>query len=169
VRRILFLAVLTALVGASGAAARPQADTVAAYKARVNASCRKLTAAQLEHLRAMKPAVAAGDTRTAAAIYGSMIRDGYQGTKTIVRLPVPAGARAQMKPILQLLGGALGAIEQALKATNSTAFTASMKKADTLGRRADPLLDAAGITDCGSRQTKIIEKAARAIGSGPVL
>ena len=117
----------------------------------------------------MKPAVAAGDTKSATAIYGAMISDGYKGTKALLHLPVPVRARAQMKPILQLLGSSLGAVEQALQAKSSTAFASSMKKADALGRRADPLLDAAGLVDCGSKQTKIIEKAAHEIGRGPVL
>jgi hypothetical protein len=170
VRLILLLGLVLALVGASNAAARTEADPVAAYKARVNASCRMLTTVQLEHIRAMKPAIAAGDRETATALYGKMISDGYKGTKAIVRVPVPVRARAQMKPILQLLTGALGAIEQALKAKSDTAFAASMQKADSLGRRTDPLLDAAGLRDCGSRQTKIIEKAASELKTGgPVL
>lgn len=169
-RLILLLALVSALVGASNVAARTEVDPVAAYKARVNASCRTLTSAQLKHIRAMKPAIAAGDTAAATAIYGKMVSDGYKGTKAIVRLPVPVRARTQMKPILQLLIGALGAIEHALNAKTSAAFAASMQKADTLGRRTDPLLDAAGLGDCGSRQTKIIEKAASELKTGgPVL
>ena len=166
---VLLALLAAALTCVSTAGARTEADTVAAYKARVNAACRQLTAVQLRHIRAMQPAVAAGDTKSATAIYGAMISDGYKGTKALLRLPVPVGVRAQMKPILQLLGSSLGAVEQALRAKSSTAFASSMKKADALGRRADPLLDAAGLGDCGSKQTKIIEKAAHEIGRGPVL
>ena len=131
------LTVLLALIAAvltcvSSAGARTEADTVPAYKARVNAACRQLTAVQLRHIRAMQPAVAAGDTKSATAIYGAMISDGYKGTKALLRLAVPVGARAQMKPILQLLGSSLGAVEQALRAKKQH----GVRIVDEEGRRA---------------------------------
>ena len=44
-----------------------------------------------------------------------------------------------------------------------------MKKADVYGLKADPLLDAAGLVDCGTKQTRILRQAAAKLGAGPVL
>ena len=168
--RLLTLLVLAAaLLGASNAEARTNTSPVAAYKARANAVCRTLTSVQLGHLRAMKTAIAAGDQKTVASLYVALITDGAAGTRALIAMPVPTGARPKMTPIWQLLRNALRAIDQSLVATTSSAFESSMKKADAYGLRADPLLDAAGLTDCGTKQTRIIRQAAAKLGTGPVL
>jgi hypothetical protein len=169
VRFLTILVLVAAFLGASDAVAQTNASPVAAYKARVNASCRMMTSVQLSHLRAMKSAIANGDQKTVASIYVAVIKDGAAGVRALVDMPVPASARGTMTPIWQLLRNALRAIDQGLSATTVDAFQSSMKKADTYGLRADPLLDAAGLTDCGSQQTRIIRQAAAKLGTGPVL
>jgi hypothetical protein len=156
-------------LGASDAEARTNASPVAAYKARANSHCRSVTSVQLGHIQAMKSAIATGDQKTAAARYVALINDGAAGTRALIAMPVPAAARIKMIPIWQLLSSALRAIDQGLKATTSAAFVSSMKKANAYGLRADPLLDAAGLTDCGTKQTRIIRQAAAKLGTGPVL
>ncbi len=168
-RQLTLLVLVAAALGASNAEARTGASPVASYKARVNASCRMMTSVQLSHLRAMKSAIANGDQKTVASLYVALIRDGVVGVRALVAMPVPAAARTTMTPIWQLLRKALRAIDQGLGATTVGAFQSSMKKADAYGLQADPLLDAAGLTDCGSQQTRIIRQAAAKLGAGPVL
>ncbi len=168
--RLLALSLLAAaLLATSDAEARANASPVAAYKARANAYCRTMTSVQLGHLQEMKPAIAAGDRKAVATAYLAIIRDGAAGTRTLLAMPVPAAARIKMTPISQLLREALRAIDQGLHATTTAAFESSMKKADSYGLRADPLLDAAGLIDCGTKQTRILRQAAAKLGSGPVL
>ena len=168
--RLLALPLLVAaLLSVSDAAARTNASPVAAYNARVNAHCRTMTSMQLGHLRAMKPAIAAGDQKAVAMLYLTIIRDGEAGTRELLAMPVPAAARPRMTPISQLLRNALRSIDQGLQATTTATFTAAMKKADVYGLKADPLLDAAGLVDCGTKQTRILRQAAAKLGAGPVL
>ena len=86
-----------------------------------------------------------------------MIMDGYTTVKQITAMPVPTAAKAEMTPILRLLNQATQSIARAMKATNTAAFKAAILQSSAIGKRADPLLDAAGIVDCGSKQTRTLD------------
>jgi hypothetical protein len=175
-RFLALLALMGALCGAANVAAATRIDPVATYKSRVNATCRALTATQLEYTRAAVAAAKAGDRSKLVRVYVAMIGGSYTGTKRILNVPVPTGAQRQMRPIRELWSKALAAIDRAMKTATDAALEAALDEANAYGKRADPLLDAAGLTDCGTRQTSILKKASKAIDkalashpAGPVL
>ncbi|PWU24956.1 MAG: hypothetical protein C5B48_03705 [Candidatus Rokuibacteriota bacterium] len=82
--------------------------------------------------------------------------------KTILGIPVPAGARAQMAPFLLMTrqGDALVAgMEKALKAGNQSLFTRLSSQTDAVGKKYDRVADALGLRGCGSDQTRALNRA----------
>jgi hypothetical protein len=165
----LVAVVVSALAVCSGSSAGSMADgSVSAYKSRVNQVCRGLTTRQLADIRRVGTAYQAHDQAGQVEALFTMIDHAYKGVKAMLAVPVPAGARAEMKPIRRNLSQMITFFDRLDPKASAGLIFGAAEKADAVGRRTDPLLDKAGLRDCGSRMTAKLDKAAAAYNPSAV-
>lgn len=152
-RQALFLTVLVALIAAAAASA---ALTPTQYRAKLNAMCRSYTPKMKTQERALKAAETANDPSAYGQALGKLLLYTLQEDAKIESTPVPAVLRTRMKPIIATLKKADAHIRAAIQdAINNDAqgLAAQLKAASTVAGGLNAKLDAAGLRDCGSRQT----------------
>ena len=132
------------------------APPVPIYKAQVAAICRANTPSLKVYTRRIVDAQAAGDGNATLLNYRLALQVGLQQDEAIYKVPVPAGAKARMAPILAKLHAQDPVTRAAIAATrtgDALTLQALVKKIDVLGKAANRLFDAFGLPDCGSRQS----------------
>ena len=129
---------------------------VPAYKAQVAAICRANTPSLKLYVRRIVDAQASGDGDATLLNYRLALQLGLKQNAAIYVVPVPAGAKTRMAPILKKLHGQDPLIRAAITTTRNgeaVQLAALVKRIDVLGVAANRLFDAYGIKDCGSRQS----------------
>ena len=152
-KRTLLLAALTALVAAAAATA---ALTPTQYHAKLNAMCRGYTPKMKAQERAMTAAQKAKDGQAYGVALGRLLLLTLQEDAKIESTAVPSALHAQMTPIITTLKKADAHIRAGIRdAANNDAqgLAAQLKAAGTVASGMNTKLDAAGLRDCGSRQT----------------
>jgi hypothetical protein len=157
VKHLAWLAVPVCSLVVSGPAPAARADTVAAYKHRVNGLCVAATPKLLEEVRATKQAAATGVGFTAA--FDRYIASAVALSNAILRVPVPAGARAEMAPLRRLIPPENALAKRAtgaVHAGNLTLFRQLSAQIDAIGKTFDRIADRVGLRSCGSSLTRAL-------------
>ena len=152
-RRALLIAAVIALVAATAATA---ALTPTQYRAKLNAMCRGFTPKMKAQERAMTAAQKANNGQAYGIALGKLLVYTLQEDAQIETAPVPAAMRTQMTPIITTLKKADAHIKAGIRdAANNDAqgLATQLKAAGTVAAGLNAKLDAAGLRDCGSRQT----------------
>lgn len=152
-KRALLFAVVLALVAAAAATA---ALTPTRYRATLNGMCRGYTPKMKAQERAMTAAQNANNGQAYGVALGKLLVYTLREDGTIESTPVPAELRARMSPIVTTLKKADAHIRAAIRAAvnnDSKGLAAQLKAAGTVAGGMNAKLDAAGLRDCGSRQT----------------
>jgi hypothetical protein len=153
VKRALLLTVVVALVAATAATA---ALTPTQYRAKLNTMCRGFTPKMKTQERAMTAAQKANNPTAYGQALGKLLLYTLQEDAKIESTAVPPAMRAQMTPIITTLKKADAHIRTAIQdALNNDpkGLAAQLKAASTVAAGLNAKLDAAGLRDCGSRQT----------------
>ena len=153
VKRALLLTTVVALIAATAATA---ALTPTQYRAKLNAMCRGFTPKMKTQERAMTAAQKANNPQAYGQALGKLLVYTLQEDANIESTPVPAAMRTQMTPIITTLKKADTHIRAAIQAAinnNAQGLTTQLKAAGTVAKGLNAKLDAAGLRDCGSRQT----------------
>jgi hypothetical protein len=153
VKRALLTTALLALVATAAAAA---ALTPTQYRANLNAMCRTYTPKMKTQERAMTAAQKAGNGQAYGVALGKLLVYTLQEDAKIESTAVPAALRTQMAPIVTTLKKADFHIRAAIRAAvngDAKGLAAQLKAAGTVASGLNAKLDAAGLRDCGSRQT----------------
>ena len=154
----LTLALASNASGADAAPAATDVDNVAAYRARINASCRTLTILALADIQKMTMAAKSRSSSALGAAYGTLLGHNHTFNKVVLSVPVPPAARAQMLPIRKILAREVTLVEAGMRSRN---FRPAIAAVETDGPFLDRLYDRAGLPDCGSRQTRILKDASK--------
>jgi uncharacterized protein YllA (UPF0747 family) len=152
-RRALILTVVVALIAAAAATA---ALTPTQYRAKLNAMCRSFTPKIKAQERAMTAAQKANNSQAYGVALGKLLVYTLQEDGKIESTPVPPAMRLQMAPIISKLKRAdthLRAAIQDAANNDPQGFSAQLKAAGKVAVGLNTMLDAAGLRDCGSRQT----------------
>ena len=139
--RLALLATFVALLAATAASAA----TPAQYKSKLNAICRSYTP-KLHQIEA--------ETNPTQSLI-DLLRVGLKQDKAVEAQPVPASLRATMKPILTRLRKIDVQVNAGLKAAHAGNNKELLRRAGVIGNLSTPLnrwFDAAGLSDCGSKQ-----------------
>jgi hypothetical protein len=143
------LAALTVLAGASAA-------TPAGYRAQVNAICAPYTP-KVKRLKAqLTAAQKAQDGQAYGLALGQVIVLQLTEDAQIERVPVPAALAGQMSRILtrlKAIDGHLRLTLAAARAGSTNALVAQLQSVNTLAKPLNGWLDAAGLRECGTRQS----------------
>src|SRR5215471_3975145 len=135
-------------------------DTVAGYKHRVNGLCTAATPKLVKEVRAAKDAASTGTGFTTA--FDRYIASAVSLSNAMLRVPVPAGARADVAPLRRLIPkqNALALrTTAALHAGNLTLFRTLSGQIDTIGKTFDRIADRVGLLSCGSALTRALDRA----------
>jgi ribosomal protein L17 len=152
-RQALILTIAAALIGAAAATA---ALTPTQYRAKLNAVCRGFTPKMKTQERAMTAAQKANNPQAYGQALGKLLLYTLQEDSKIESTAVPAAMRTQMTPIITTLKKADAHIRAAIQdAINNDpqGLAAQLKAAGAVASGLNTKLDAAGLRDCGSRQT----------------
>jgi hypothetical protein len=158
-RHVVPLLVLALAFSAASPALSAQPPDVTAYKARVNSICRHETVVLLRYLREMKADQARQDYDAWFRVYTRDVAFAVATNERIVNLEVPPELRERIEPVLRLLHQADQLMAKSYrdsKAGHPTAADREYARALRLAGRIDPVFDAVGLTDCGSKQTKAL-------------
>jgi hypothetical protein len=118
--------------------------------------CRGYTPKMKTQERAMTAAQKANDLQAYGRALGKLLLYTLQEDSKIETTPVPAAMHAQMTPIIATLKKADAHIRTAIRdAVNNDprGLAAQLKAAGDVASGLNAKLDAAGLRDCGSRQT----------------
>ena len=150
------VAAALAAVLALALAAVASAATPASYRAQVNRICSGYTPTVKKLSAQMSAASKARDGQAYGIALGKLLVIQLDEDRRIEAVAVPAPLRPQMTPILQRLktidGHARKAINAALAGSSST-LVAELKSIQTLAKPLNGMLDAAGLRECGSKQS----------------
>lgn len=153
VKRTILLAALFALMAAAAATA---ALTPAQYRSTLNGMCRSYTPKMKTQERAMTAAQKANGGQAYGVALGKLLVYTLQEDAKIETTAVPTTLRTQMAPIITTLKKADAHIRAGIRdAANNDGkgLAAELKAAGTVASGLNAKLDAAGLRDCGSRQT----------------
>ena len=152
-RQALLLITVVALIAAAAATA---ALTPTQYRANLNATCRSFTPKMKAQESAMTAAQKANNPTAYGQALGRLLLYTLQEDAKIESTAVPATMRTQMTPIITTLKKADAHIRAAIQdAVNNDpqGLAAQLKAAGSVAKGLNAKLDAAGLRDCGSRQT----------------
>ena len=152
-RQALLITVAIALIAATAATA---ALTPTQYRTKVNAMCRGYTPKMKAQERAMTAAQKANKPQDYGVALGKLLVFTLQEDAKLEATPVPTTLHAQMTPIITTLKKADAHIRAAIRAAaagNGNGLATQLKAATTVAAGLNAKLDAAGLRDCGSRQT----------------
>jgi len=152
-RQALFLTLVGALLAATAATA---ALTPTQYRAKVNAMCRSYTPKMKAQERAMTAAQKANKPQDYGVALGKLLVYTLQEDAKLESTPVPTTLHAQLTPIITTLKKADAHIRAAIRAAangDTNGLATQLKAAGTVASGLNAKLDAAGLRDCGSRQT----------------
>ena len=152
-KRFVALLVIAALaLAAQAAAATP---SPASYRAQLNRLCRSYTPKLKRDEQDLRQALKVHDAADFGLALAHMMRLTLAQDAAIVRAPVPAAMRAQMKPILRLFRTADVHVRRAAKFGTSGNVQGVLKELQETAKLTPELnrrLDHAGLRDCGSNQ-----------------
>jgi hypothetical protein len=153
VKRTLLLAVSVAslAVVASATAATPTA-----YRAHVNAVCAVYTPTVKQLARQLDAAQKAQDGRAYGLALGKLIALQLTEDRKVEAVAVPTALRATMTPILTRMKQIDGHLRKTLNAAvagDNAALVAELKTVARLGKPLNAWLDAAGLRECGTKQS----------------
>jgi len=149
-------ALLTACVAALTVLASATAATPAAYRAQVNGICAPYTPQVKTLARQLDAANKAKDGQAYGIALGKLIVLQLTEDRKIEAVPVPAAMRAPMTPILtrmKLLDSHLRKSLTDAIAGNNAAMLSELKLVSSLSKPLNGWLDAAGLRECGSKQS----------------
>lgn len=145
-----------AAVLALGLAAVASAATPASYRAQVNRICSGYTPTVKKLSSQLSAASKTGNGQAYGMALGKLLVIQLDEDRRVEAVSVPTALRAQMAPILQRLktidGHARKALDAALAGSSST-LVAELKTIQTLAKPLNGMLDAAGLRECGSKQS----------------
>ena len=143
---------LVALVATAAASAA----TPAQYRAHLNAVCRSYTPKVKRLDATITKAQQEKNAKAYSAALGRYLALGLAEDHVLETTPVPAALRARMKPIIALLRAADVHVRAAIAlaaAGDGKGTSAELSEVGNIGKTVNPLLDAAGLRDCGSNQS----------------
>jgi hypothetical protein len=150
------LAVIAFALVALVAAAAATAATPTQYRAQVNALCRSYTPKMKVQEAAMSRAGTNNEPQAYGVALGKLLVLQLAEDKRIEATPVPAALKTTMAPLLARLKKADALVREALVAAANGDTATMLTDLRTLANLAKPLnrlFDAAGLRDCGSKQT----------------
>ena len=149
-------ALLAACVAALTVLASATAATPAAYRAHVNAICAPYTPTVKTYLRQLDAAEKAKDGQAYGVALGKLIVLQLTEDQKIEAVPVPAALRVSMTRILtrmkQLDTHLRKSLTDAMAGDNAGMLN-ELKLVSTLSKPMNGWLDAAGLRECGSKQS----------------
>jgi hypothetical protein len=149
-------ALLAACVAALTVLASATAATPAAYRAQVNAICAPYTPTVKTYLRQLAAANKAKDSQAYGIALGHLMVLQLTEDRKIQAVPVPAALRVPMTRILtrmKLLDTHLRASLSDAMAGDSAGMLNELKLVSALSKPMNGWLDAAGLRECGTKQT----------------
>jgi len=155
-RGVQVAALLAACVAALSVLASATAATPAAYRAQVNAICAPYTPAVKTYLRQLDAAEKVKDSQAYGIALGHLIVLQLTEDKKIEAVPVPTALRVSMTRILTRMKQLDTHLRKSLTdamAGNNTGMLNELKLVSTLSKPMNGWLDAAGLRECGSKQS----------------
>jgi hypothetical protein len=149
-------ALLAASVVALTVLASAVAATPAGYRAQVNGICAPYTPTVKQISRQLAAAEKAKDSQAYGVALGKLIILQLTEDRKVEAVPVPAALRGQMTPILTRLRQIDGHLRKTLTdamAGNSAGMLAELKLVSQLSKPLNGWLDAAGLRECGTKQS----------------
>jgi hypothetical protein len=155
-QRMRVTALLAACVAALTVLASATASTPAGYRAHVNAICAPYTPTVKQLSRQLAAAEQAKDGHAYGVALGKLIVLQLTEDRKVEAVPVPAALKVQMTRILtrlKLLDGHLRKSLTDAMAGDNAGMLAELKLVSQLGKPVNGWLDAAGLRECGTKQT----------------
>jgi len=149
-------ALLAACIAALTVLASATAATPAAYRAHVNAICAGYTPTVKQLSRQLAAAEKAKDGQAYGLALGKLMVLQLAEDRKVTAVPVPAALRARMTPILARLKQLDTHLRLALNAAmagDNAGLLAELTTVTKVGKPLNGWLDAAGLRECGSKQT----------------
>lgn len=149
-------ALLAACIAALTVLASATAATPAAYRAHVNAICAGYTPTVKQLSRQLAAAEKAKDGQAYGLALGKLMVLQLAEDRKVTAVPVPAALRATMTPILARLKQLDTHLRLALNAAmagDNAGLLAELTTVTKVGKPLNGWLDAAGLRECGSKQT----------------
>lgn len=161
VKRSLVAVFIVALCPLLTATAAFAASPETRYVVKVNTECRQLTADATTLVQAYVRAKASGRQKAAGVAFVELVLAGANAYVRILDIPVPPTLQGKMLPVRLNMLGQVEGIEGMTRSKTDAEYKKYASRVDTLSAKADRLFDAAGLQDCGSRQTRAIAAASR--------
>jgi hypothetical protein len=149
-------ALLAACVAALTVLASATAATPAAYRAQVNRICAGYTPTVKQLSRQLAAAEQAQDGQAYGIALGKLIVLQLTEDRKVEAVPVPAALRVTMTRILTRMKQLDGHLRKSLTdamAGDNAGMLSELKLVSQLGKPLNAWLDAAGLRECGSKQT----------------
>jgi hypothetical protein len=149
-------ALLSACVAGLTVLASATAATPVAYRAHVNAICAGYTPTVKQLSRQLAAAEKAKDGQAYGIALGKLIVLQLAEDRKVEAVPVPASLHVQMNRILTRLRQVDTHLRQSLAAAmagDNAGMLAELNTVTKLGKPLNSWLDAAGLRECGSKQT----------------
>jgi hypothetical protein len=147
---------LAACVAALTVLASATAATPAAYRAHVNGICAGYTPTVKQLARQLAAAQKARDAQAYGLALGKLIVLQLAEDRKVEAVPVPPAVRATMTPILTRMKQIDSHLRKTLNAAiagDNAGLVAELKIVARLGKPLNGWLDAAGLRECGSKQS----------------
>jgi hypothetical protein len=155
-RGVKVAALLAACVAALTLLASAMAATPVAYRAHVNAICAPYTPTVKTLLRQLDAADKAKDSQAYGIALGKLIVLQLAEDRKIEAVPVPASLRVQMTRILTRMKQLDSHLRKSLTdamAGDNAGLLAELNLVNKLSKPLNGWLDAAGLRECGSKQS----------------
>ncbi len=147
---------LASCVAALSVLASATAATPVAYRAHVNAICAGYTPTVKQLARQLAAAEKAKDGQAYGVALGKLIVLQLAEDRKVEAVPVPAALRATMTPILTRMKQIDSHLRRTLNAAiagDNAGLVAELKTVGRIGKPLNGWLDAAGLRECGSKQS----------------
>jgi hypothetical protein len=155
VRAALFVCLAAVFAAVSVSAAG--ATTPAAYRTKVNGICRSYTPKLKPYAVKMTKTQETHDLAAFTSAVRGLLTLGLQQDVKMEAVAVPRAMQARMKPILSVLEKSDVHVRAALKDIQNGNTNAMLSELLSIGSDSlDRQLDAAGLKDCGSNQTRAL-------------
>jgi len=155
-RGVKVATLLAACVAALTVLATATAATPAAYRTHVNAICAGYTPTVKTLARQLEAANKAKDGQAYGMALGKLIVLQLAEDRKVEAVPVPASLHVQMTPILTRMKQLDSHLRKSLTdaiAGDNAGLVAELKTVSTLSKPLNSWLDAAGLRECGSKQS----------------
>ncbi len=158
-RAVLLLVVSLTVVSTGDAVAVGTGSEVAAYRAKVNAICRRSTSLLIAYGNRSAKALRAKHPKERERILREALARVTDLQDAWLAIPVPRAARAEMRSVRanHILIGKV--FRKALAQPTFDGLVGALDEADAVGGghgAVDARTDAAGLADCGSHRTKAL-------------